>query len=349
MTEQVIIIGAGQAGLSTAYYLKRNGIDPLILDANPTHGGAWLHAWDSLRLFSPKEYSSLSGFMMPKTREAYPSRDEVIDYFGKYEQRYQFRIERPVKVLDVTKVEDIFHITTDSGEFLAKTVVSATGNFSGQFIPTFPGLERFTGDQVHSADYKNNAIFAGKNVAVIGSGNSGSQILAEVSQVANTHWFTNRPIDYLDDELDGRYLFELSTKRYYAAMKGEKLENTDDFSKIVMVDSVKEARERGVLIREEDIESFSEHEIITANKRIAIDAVIWCTGFKTQLNHLKGLLLNTDLQSLTQGTRSTQHSGLWLIGYGEWSGYASATIIGVQKHARETARQIAESFESIAS
>ena len=74
MTEQVIIIGAGQAGLSTAYYLKRNGIDPLILDANPTHGGAWLHAWDSLRLFSPKEYSSLSGFMMPKTREAYPSR-----------------------------------------------------------------------------------------------------------------------------------------------------------------------------------------------------------------------------------------------------------------------------------
>ncbi|WP_392339643.1 FAD-dependent oxidoreductase [Moritella marina] len=229
--EKVIIIGAGQAGLSTAYYLKRKGIDALILDANATHGGAWVNAWDSLKLFSPKEYSSLSGFMMPATKSEYPDRAEVIDYFGKYEQRYQFRIQRPVQVIDVTNVAGIFHIKTNAGDYQAEHVVSATGNFSGKVIPQFQGLENFKGIQLHSSEYKNNTGLEGLNVAIIGSGNSGSQVLAEVSKVANTHWFTNRPLQYLDDDLDGRYLFDLSTKRYYASLNGEVIDDTDDFSK----------------------------------------------------------------------------------------------------------------------
>ncbi len=109
MTEQVVIIGAGQAGLSTAYYLKRLGIDALILDTNSTFGGAWLHACFSLKRFSSKEYSSLSGYMMPATRDEYPSINEVIDYFGKYEQRYQFIVHCPVNVIDVGKLGDVIY------------------------------------------------------------------------------------------------------------------------------------------------------------------------------------------------------------------------------------------------
>jgi cation diffusion facilitator CzcD-associated flavoprotein CzcO len=340
MIEDVIIIGAGQAGLSTAYYLKRQDVDPLILDANTTFGGAWTKAWDSLKLFSPKEYSSLSGFGMPATEEEYPSKQEVINYFGRYEQRYQFRVERPVEVIDVNEIDGIFHITTSQRTYMAKKLVSATGNFAGKMIPTFKGLEKFTGIQLHSTEYKNNVALKGLNVAIVGSGNSGSQVLAEVSKVANTHWFTNKPLQYLDDKLDGRYLFELSTKRYYASLKGESLEESDDLSKIVMTESVKEARSRGVLQREEDIQSFSDNSIITENNEIPIDTIIWCTGFKTNLSHLTGLNLNSNVKKLTTGSHSTQYDNLWFVGYGEWSGYASATIIGVQKHAKETANQI---------
>lgn len=125
MTEQVVIIGAGQAGLSTAYYLKRLGIDALILDTNSAFGGAWLHAWVSLKRFSSKEYSSLSGYMMPATRDEYPSINEVIDYFGKYEQRYQFRVHCPVNVIDVGKLGDVFTIKTEQGEYQTRIVVSA--------------------------------------------------------------------------------------------------------------------------------------------------------------------------------------------------------------------------------
>lgn len=346
MVEQIIIIGAGQAGLSTAYYLKRNGLNPLILDANPTPGGAWTKAWDSLMLFSPKEYSSLSGLMMPKTELEYPSRNEIINYLSRYEKHYDFRIERPVQVQNVEKKEGLFYITTDTGVYQSHALVSATGNFTGASVPYFEGIEQFKGKQIHSSEYQDNKLFEKKNVAVVGSGNSGSQILAEVSEVANTHWFTNRPLQYLDDDLDGRYLFDLSTKRYYASLKGETLENTDDFSKIVMTQSVKEARERGVLVKEEDIVRFTEDSIVTQNKTIPIDAIIWCTGFKTKLDHLQGLDLDADLSKISNGTRSNQHKGLWFMGYGEWSGYASATIVGVQKHAREAAKQISEALES---
>ncbi|MBB1386611.1 NAD(P)/FAD-dependent oxidoreductase [Pseudoalteromonas sp. SG45-5] len=340
MTEQVIIIGAGQAGLSTAYYLQRQGITPLILDANQSYGGAWLNAWDSLKLFSPRQYSSLSGYTMPSTSEEYPTKTDVINYFGQYEQRYNFNIKRPVTVLNVEQHDNLFIVKTNMGEFTTKVLISATGNFSGPFIPNFEGINDFKGMQVHSSEYANNSAFASLNVAVVGSGNSGSQILAEVSKVANTHWFTNRPLEFLDDELDGRYLFELSTKQYQASLQGKTVEPSDDFSKIVMVDAVKEARERDVLTREENIVSFGKNTIKTANKTIPIDAVIWCTGFKANLAHLAGLNLSTDLSALTKQTHSVDYASLWLVGYGEWTGFASATILGVQKYAKQTATQV---------
>ena len=76
----VIIIGGGQAALATAYFLKRNGLSFIILDEQPQAGGAWLHTWDSLRLFSPNSWSSLPGWMMPGTAQTYPTRHEVIEY-----------------------------------------------------------------------------------------------------------------------------------------------------------------------------------------------------------------------------------------------------------------------------
>jgi Predicted flavoprotein involved in K+ transport len=88
----VVVIGGGQAGLAVAYYLGRAGIDFLMLDAEDRPGGAWLHAWDSLRLFSPATYSSLPGWPMPPSRsDGFPTKDEVIDYLTRYEQRYAFR------------------------------------------------------------------------------------------------------------------------------------------------------------------------------------------------------------------------------------------------------------------
>ena len=104
----VVIIGGGQAGLSIAYFLRRSELTYLILDNQPDAGGSWLKTWDSLKLFSPSEYSSLSGWAMPKSENEYPTKTEFIDYLSAYEKRYDFAVQRQTEVSKVEKENEVF-------------------------------------------------------------------------------------------------------------------------------------------------------------------------------------------------------------------------------------------------
>ena len=185
-----IIIGGGQAGLSVAYFLKRSKLNYLILDAEGNSGGSWLHTWDSLKLFSPSQYSSLSGWQMPTTKQEYPTKEEYLSYLSNYEKRYNFPIQRSTFVEEVVKEGELFKLKTNQGVFISKTVVSATGTARSPFIPIYPKIDEFLGMQIHSSAYKNSSPFRNKRVVVVGGGNSGAQILAEVSKVAYTKWVT---------------------------------------------------------------------------------------------------------------------------------------------------------------
>src|SRR5690606_6877259 len=140
----------------------------------------------SLTLFSPAEHSSLPGWLMPPYKDQFPSRNHVIDYLCQYEQRYKFPVERPVKVNEVPKVQDVFISNTEEGTYWSRTVISATGTWQKPFIPDIPGRELFEGIQIHSSRYQNPDFFEGKKVLIVGEGNSGAQILAEISEVAET-------------------------------------------------------------------------------------------------------------------------------------------------------------------
>lgn len=338
----VVIIGGGQSALATAYFLRRENVDFVILDANDVPGGAWTRTWESLKLFSPKEYSSLPGWMMPPTKEAYPSREEIINYLTEYEKRYGFDIRRPTLVRNVSFQNGVFNIETDKGTVLSKVVVSSTGNWSNPYIPLYKGRELFQGKQIHSAFYKNADEFKGKRVLIVGGGNSAAQILAEVSKTAETIWVTKNKPEFLPDEVDGRYLFNLATRKYQAMLKGEVLEEAHDLAKIVMVDSVKDARARGVLKARGPFDHLtSDSAVWSDGYQEKVDAIIWCTGFKPNLKHLSTLSINENDEKInTAGPRSLQYPGLWFVGYGDWAGFAAATLIGVQRWAKLTAQEI---------
>lgn len=172
----------------------------------------------------------------------------------------------------------------------AKAVVSATGIWSQPYIPHYEGYERFEGLQMHSAHYVNPEPFINKKVIVVG-GNSGAQILAKVSKVADTTWVTTTPPQFLSDDVDGRVLFLRATERLKAQQEGRMIDQpVGGLDDIIMIDSVKEARERGVLHSRETFTAFEEHSVVWANGSTqAVDAVIWCTGFKSSLNHLRSL------------------------------------------------------------
>ncbi len=339
----VVVIGAGQAGLAVGYYLRRTALRFVILDAEHAAGGAWRHGWDSLRLFSPPPYSSLPGWMMPGDHTQVPSRDAVLHYLTAYEERYQLPIQRPVRVSGVRAETDALVVETDRGVYRTRAVVSATGTWSKPYLPDYPGLENYNGEQLHSAMYHSPQQVAGQRVLIIGGGNSAAQILAEVQQVAEATWVTLQPPTFLPDNVDGRYLFEQATARYQAQREGRDYEAPlGGLGDIVMTPSVKEARARGVLQAMPPFQHFTSTGVVWPDgKAMNFDVVLWCTGFRPALDHLAPLgIITEDGRVEVVGTRSVHEPRLWLVGYGEWSGFASATLIGVDRSARATVAEI---------
>lgn len=339
----IAIIGGGQAGLATAYFLRKTSFSFVILDAECSAGGAWLHGWKSLRLFSPSTWSSIAGWQMPSVPDVYPSREHVVDYLTRYEERYQFPVERPVLVTSIERENNNLKVVSKDKIWYSKAIVNATGTWRNPFIPHYDGVELFSGAQIHSANYVDAQSFFGQKVLVVGGGNSGAQILAEVSKVADCTWVTPYEPIFLPDEVDGRVLFERATERWKAHKEGRLIDQpVGGLGDIVMVPSVIDARTRGVLKSVRPFKRFTETGVMWGDGSATdIDTVIWCTGFRPALDHLNALnIFNAEGRVDVEETRCIREPRLWLIGYGEWTGLASATLIGVTRTARSTAEEI---------
>ncbi|MFE2106146.1 ArsO family NAD(P)H-dependent flavin-containing monooxygenase [Kitasatospora sp. NPDC059463] len=344
---QVLVIGGGQAGLAAGYHLRRAGLDFAILDTAPTPGGAWQHYWESLRLFSPAAYASLPGRPMPhQNGHDHPDAAHVVDYLTAYEKRYELPVHRPVRVRAVEDAGDGGLLArTDDGTWHTRALISATGSWSRPFVPAVPGRELFTGRHLHARDYRRAEDFTGQRVVVVGGGNSGAQIAADLlGSAAAVRWVTRRPARLLPDEIDGRALFEIATGRVRDG--GPRIADLGD---IVAVEPVRRARAAALL---------PDHRMFTALTPTGLlhpdgtawpaDAVIWCTGFRPALHHLTPLGLRTGERGriATDGTRAVTDPRVHLLGYGDWTGPASATLIGVGRTARTAVAQIGETLDA---
>ncbi|MEU9418345.1 ArsO family NAD(P)H-dependent flavin-containing monooxygenase [Streptomyces sp. NPDC048272] len=340
----VVVIGGGQSGLAAGYHLRRLGIEHVILDAQTAPGGAWQHTWDSLHLFSPAPYSSLPGRLMPpQPGQLYPDADHVVAYLADYEKRYELPVQRGVWAESVHRDGEYLRVQTDCGSWQTRAVVSATGTWTRPFIPAVPGRREFTGRQLHTVQYRAPGEFAGQRVIVVGGGNSGAQIAADLAGTAELTWVTQRPPRYLADDIDGRALFDAATARRRALDSGR----TDtggvaSLGDIVAVPPVRAARDAGFLMAKPMFTRLIATGIQWADgTRAEVDAVIWCTGFRPALAPFSALRLRGARGHIaTEGTRAIDEPRLHLLGYGDWTGPASATLIGVGRPARDAALQI---------
>ncbi|MEU8528480.1 MULTISPECIES: ArsO family NAD(P)H-dependent flavin-containing monooxygenase [Streptomyces] len=342
----VVVIGGGQSGLAAGYHLRRLGLDFVVLDAQATPGGAWQHTWDSLHLFSPAAYSSLPGRLMPpQPGETYPEAAHVVDYLTDYEQRYELPVVRPVRAEAVRRDGEFLRVEADTGVWRARAVISATGTWSRPFVPAVPGRTQFQGTQLHTVEYRHPADFEGRRVIVVGGGNSGAQIAADLACDTDLTWVTLREPRYLADDIDGRALFDHATARRRALDDGR----TDtggvaSLGDIVAVPAVREARDAGRLKAQPMFARLTATGVEWADgTRADADVVIWCTGFRPALSHLAPLGLRGPRGHVpTVGTQAVGEPRLHLLGYGDWTGPASATLIGVGRPARDASREIAE-------
>jgi putative flavoprotein involved in K+ transport len=342
---QVVVIGGGQAGLAAGYHLRRLGIDFVVLDAQTEPGGAWQHTWDSLHLFSPAAHSSLPGRLMPpQPGETFPDAGHVVAYLAHYEKRYELPVQRGVRAEAVHRGGPLLRVETDSGTWQARAVISATGTWSRPFLPAVPGA--FTGRQLHTTGYRRPADFADQRVVVVGGGNSGAQIAADLTlNGVELIWVTQRPPRYLADDIDGRVLFDVATARRRALDAGGiDTGGVASLGDIVAVPPVRAARDAGLLEPRPMFTRLTERGIQWADGSHAdAHAIIWCTGFRPALSQLNPLGLRQARGHIpTEGTRAVHEPRLHLLGYGDWTGPASATLIGVGRPARDAARQITE-------
>jgi len=340
-----IIIGGGQSGLACAYYLRRSNLDYLILDKNNSTGGAWNYAWDSLTLFSPSKYSSLPGKSFGINPEHYPDKADVLEYLESYEQHYDFPVLRPVEVQAVNKSNnDLFEIITNKGIYNAKTLIAATGTFHSPFIPHVEGLENFKGEQLHSSDYKNPKDFIGKKVLVVGEGNSGAQILAELAKETLTYWAVRKPPHFLPSDVDGKVLFDQASAMYYAKKTGSDLTKSKiNLGNIVLLPAVKKAMERGDFDNFKVLNAFVSDDVYWEDGSFeSIDVIIWCTGFNSHTSYLNQVVEIDDKgrTELMENNEAKQCPNLFFVGFGGWTGFASATLIGVGRTARMVAKEI---------
>lgn len=364
----VCVIGGGQSALAVGYHLRRAarrsapGLAYVLLDDRPRPGGAWQDAWDSLHLFSPAEYSSLPGWQMPPwTGEDNPDATHVVRYLAGYEDRYDLPVERPVDVVTVHPEPDagangrLVVTAADGRAWSAGWLVNATGTWRRPFWPYVPGSDTFAGRQLHTVDYRAAADFADRRVLVVGGGNSGAQIAADLLPVAaSVTWATKAPPRLLPDDVDGRVLFETATRAVQHRAAGLAHAGVSGLGDVVAVPSVRYARDHLGLRAEPMVERLvPEGAQWPDGRRRPYDVVIWCTGFRPALRHLAPLGLSTRHgrprtvapaeADPTSTVVSADDARVLFVGYGDWSGAASATLVGVNRAARAAVAAISTS------
>ncbi len=344
---KVVVIGAGQAGLSTAYHLTKLGLprrDFLVLDQSPRAGGAWQFRWPSLTLSTVNRIHDLPGLSFAETVGAGAERVEaavaVPEYFAEYERRFELPVVRPVQVKVVYQRSGRFRVETDRGEFAADGIVNATGTWETPFIPDYPGRELFRGRQLHTRDYRAADEFRGQRVVIVGGGISAIQLLDEISRVAETTWVTRRPVEFRDapfDEAAGRAAVKLVEDR---VRQGLPPTSVVSVTGLRLTPAIAAMQARGVLRRQPMFDEITPTGIRCADGRgQEADVILWCTGFRSSLDHLAPLLLRGEAGGIVMGgrlaTEVVADPRIHLVGYGP-----SASTIGANRAGATAAREL---------
>ncbi|WP_285037511.1 FAD-dependent oxidoreductase [Plantibacter sp. ME-Dv--P-095] len=374
-TVDVVVVGAGQAGLSAAYHLHRRGFVPLdavpldaaggratdddtrtfvVLDADDAPGGAWQHRWRSLTMSTVNGIYDLPGMPKPELDPASPSVDVIPPYFAAFEERFALAVRRPVHVRAVRREDDDPHghllveTAASAGQpptvFRARAVVNATGTWTKPFWPAYPGRERFAGRQLHVADYVSAEEFRGQRVVVVGAGVSAIQLLDEISRVAETVWMTRREPEWVEDEFD--------TAARVAAIAGveERVRQGLPPGSVISVTGMhwtpwaRSAEARGVLVRHPMFRRIEEDGVILDDGSfLHVDAILWATGFRAALDHLAPLGIRLPGGGIRiDGTRAADEPRLHLIGYGP-----SASTVGANRAGRAAVAAILADLDAV--
>jgi putative flavoprotein involved in K+ transport len=342
---EVIVVGGGQAGLAMGYFLAQQGRRFTILEAAGEPAAAWRSRWDSLTLFTPVRYDSLPGLPFPGDPDTYPGRDDVVAYLTEYARRFELPVELDSRVNAIRASGEGYLAELDGRKYEADQVVIATGPFQ---VPRVPKIAANLHDdivQLHSSEYRSPDALPPGTVLVVGGGNTGFQIAAELSATHEVHLSIGSRQMALPQRPFGRDLFRFLEasglmRTTVGSRIGQKMKDRD-----TLIGSSPRAlrRKHGVSLRPRAVRASGTDVGFDDGSELTASSVIWATGFDLDHSPVK-LPVFDDAGRVVHERGVTASPGLYFLGL-PWMHTRGSALLGwVKDDAEHLARQI-EAFQ----
>jgi putative flavoprotein involved in K+ transport len=367
MTDVVAVIGGGPAGLAAAATLGPLGFRVRVLDQGDAVGARWRDHYDRLHLHTSRRGSALPGMAIPAEAGRWVRRDDFVAYQQRYAERHGIAVELGTTVQRVDRQGSGWRVRSSNGDVDATYVVVCTGFNNIPYVPSWPGLESFQGEVLHSRDYRTGRAYAGRRVLVVGTGNTGAEIATDLAeQGAETVWWSVRTppmglprtllglatqawgivlrpvspviVNPIMRTINRFWIGDLSSQGLPSPTRGGYTRVLEDHVLPILDVGVVSSVRRGVVVPVPTIRAFDADGVVLSDgRRVQPDVLIMATGYRTGLDELVGHLGVLDDQGVPTVSGTRQHAdapGLYFLGY---TNPLSGNLREIAAHARRLA------------
>jgi putative flavoprotein involved in K+ transport len=341
------IIGGGQAGLAAAYHVKQRGRTPVVLDENERVGDSWRTRWDSLRLFTPAQYDGLPGWRFPAPRWSFPTKDEMADYMESYVARFGLDVRTGVRIDRVSKRDGRFVIEAGASTYEADNVIVATGSHR---VPRLPDFARDLDPrilQLHSSEYRSPAQLREGPVLIVGFGNSGAEIGAELVRTRPA-WVSGKPYGEIPvPHGSRRFRVAFRVLRFFwhrvltrSNPLGRKLGPQAGNDPLIRTKS-KHLTEAGADRVGRVVGLRNGLPLLDDDRVLDVPNVVWCTGFRDDFSWIDFPIFDENGKPRHERGVVEDEPGLYFVGLIFQYSVTSDVLPGVGRDAEYVAKHIA--------